>query len=51
MKGKVNGKEYFYGRLIFEGEYLNGEKHGKVIHYKKSGKKYFEEYFNGKKVK
>ena len=52
LGGKVKGKEYFFGRLIFEGEYLNRKKHGKIIHYKKRGKKiYFEEYLNGKKVK
>ena len=51
LKGKVNGKEYYLGRLIYEGEFLNGKKHGKVMHFKKNGKIYFEEYLNGKKVK
>ena len=51
-----NGKEeqynYFYGKLIFEGEYLNGEKNGKGKEYDELGTLIFEgEYQNGVKVK
>ena len=36
--------------MIFEGEYLNGDKHGKVKEYDSNGKLRFEgEYFNGQK--
>ena len=50
MNGK--GKEYKYGKLLFEGEYLNGKKwNGKVKEYE-YGKLLFEgEYLNGNKVK
>ena len=44
------GKEYNYdnGKLYFEGEYLNGERHGKGKEYYDNGKLYFEgEYLNG----
>ena len=48
-----NGKIKEYndkGILIFEGEYLNGEKNGKVKEYNDEGKLIFEgEYLNGKK--
>ena len=50
MKGK--GKE-FIGKsdvLIFEGEYLNGERNGKGKEYYDDGKLLFEgEYLNGKR--
>ena len=55
VKGKKNGKEKEYddyGKLIFEGEYLNGEKwNGKAKEYfKKNDKLMFErEYLNCKK--
>ena len=44
-------KEYNENRrLIFEGEYLNGEKNGKCKEYNKNGKIIFEgEYLNGMK--
>ena len=48
---KIKGKEYnFYnGRLMFEGEYLNGKKNGKGKEYV-LGKLIFDgEYLNGKK--
>ena len=47
--GKV--KEYFNGRLIFEGEYVNEKKNGKVKEYdNENGKLIFEgEYANGKR--
>ena len=51
--GKRNGKvkEYYYnGKLIFEGEYLNGKRNGKGKEYY-NGKLIFEgEYLNGKKM-
>ena len=46
------GKEYKLGtnRLIFEGEYINGKRHGKGKEYYYDGKLKFEgEYLNGKK--
>ena len=50
MWKKWKGKEYNYkGKLIFEGEYLNGEKNGKGKEYYK-GKLIFEgEYLNGER--
>ena len=51
MNGKKNGigKEYFNGKLIFEGEYLNGEKNGKGKEYYESGQLLFVgEYLKGK---
>ena len=52
INGNGKGKEYDYlGELIFEGEYLNGEKNGKGKEYR-NGKLIFEgEYLNGKKKK
>ena len=46
------GKEYnYYGKLKFEGEYLNGLKNGKVREYDDNGILIFEdEYLNGKKI-
>ena len=47
-KGKV--KIYIDTKLEFEGEYLNGEKHGRGKEYDNDGKIKFEgEYLNGKK--
>ena len=45
------GKEYNeYGKLIFEGEFLNGIKNGKGKEYDSYGKLIFEgEYKNGKR--
>ena len=46
------GKEYnnYNGKLKFEGEYLNGERHGKGKEYK-NGQVIFEgDYLNGKKI-
>ena len=45
-------KEYIINAniMIFEGEYLNGERNGKGKEYYKNGKlKFDEEYLNGKK--
>ena len=50
-----NGKRYFkefdkYGKLIFEGEYLNGERNGKGKEYNYEGFIIYEgEYLNGKR--
>ena len=35
MFGKRNGIkiEYYYNKILFEGEYLNGERHGKGKEY------------------
>ena len=51
QNGKGRIKEYYYdGKLIFEGEYLNGKKNGKCKEYNYNGKLEFEgEYLNGKK--
>ena len=59
IKGKIdfeikngNGlmREYEIGQLIFEGEYLNGERNGKGKEYGTNGLLYFEgEYLNGKR--
>ena len=44
------GKEYDYGNLIFEGEYLNGERNGKGKQYDYNDQLIFDgEYLNGKK--
>ena len=44
-------KEYYYnGKIMFEGEYLNGERNGKGKEYYDDGKvKYDGKYLNGKK--
>ena len=50
-----NGKEYYRGKLIFDGKFLNGERNGKGKEYKYRGygqevKLFFEgEYLNGKR--
>ena len=54
MNGKRNGKgrEYYEnGKLLFEGEYLNGKKwNGKIMEYYFNGKLKFDgEYLNGEK--
>ena len=42
--------EYSDEKLIFEGEYLNGLKHGHAIEYNRKGFKIFEgEYLNGER--
>ena len=52
--GKKNGKckeyDYFTGNLIFEGEYLNGDKwNGKIKEYNDTGELLSErDYINGK---
>ena len=44
------GKEFDYGRLIFEGEYVNGKRNGKGKKYNYHGRLIFEGvYLNGKK--
>ena len=50
--GKGKCKEYSYnGKLIFEGEYLNGKRNGKGKEYGYNGNLIFEgKYLNGKKV-
>ena len=51
-KSKRFGREYDGGndRLIFEGEYLNGERNGKGREYNEYGKIEYEgEYLNGKR--
>jgi antitoxin component YwqK of YwqJK toxin-antitoxin module len=41
---KEKGREYNYkGKLVFEGEYLNGERNGKGIEYYSNGKKNLKE--------
>ena len=49
-KGHVKECDFYCGELLFEGEYLNGERHGKGKDYDKDGKLLFEgEYLNGNK--
>jgi len=50
-EGKGYVKEYYDGKLIFEGEYLDGDKNGKVKEYNVyNGKLEFEgEYLKGKR--
>ena len=50
-ESKGKGKEYdsYNNKLIYEGEYLNGKRHGLGKQYNDKGKlKYEGEYFNGK---
>jgi len=48
--GNVYIKKYFLEKLIFEGEYLNGEKNGIIKEYDINGNIKFEgEYLNGKR--
>ena len=50
IKGNGKGKEYYCGILEFEGEYLNGKRHGKGKEYRDNGKLKFEgEYLNGER--
>ena len=52
LNNNINGKEYddYSGKLIFEGEYLNGKRHGKGKEYYTNGNTGFEgEYINGKR--
>ena len=43
-------KEYYNGELIFEGDYLNGERNGKGKEYNYDGELIFEGvYLNGEK--
>ena len=43
QNGKRRIKDYnYYGKLIFEGEYINGEKNGKCKEYYDNGKLKFE---------
>ena len=45
-----NEKNALNGKLIFEGEYLNGNRNGKDKEYDKDGKVIFEgEYLNGER--
>ena len=53
MKEKEEQKIYnaFDDRIIYEGEFLNGKKHGKGKEYNKYGIVMFEgEYLNGKRI-
>ena len=49
-KKSGKGKDYNYvGKLIFEGEYLNGFRNGKGLEYDYDGNLIFEgEYLDGK---
>ena len=43
-------KIYWFGKLIFEGEYLNGKRNGKGKEYNFNDQLIFEvEYLNGKR--
>ena len=52
INGKGSAKEYYYynGKLVYEGEYLNGKRNGKGKEYlEQSGELIYEgEYLNGK---
>ena len=49
--GKGYLKEYYFNRLVFEGEYVNGQKNGKGKEYDWVGNVIFEgEYLNGVRV-
>ena len=53
MNGKRNGKgkEYLFGNLIFEGEYVNGKRNGKGKKYDYNGKLKFEgEYYENQRI-
>ena len=51
-KGYAKGYKLYTNKVIFEGEYLNGKKHGNGKEYNDSGNIIFEgEYLNGKKIK
>ena len=52
LNNSINGKgkEYYWnGKLLFEGEYLNGEKNGKGKEYKYGYLIFEGEYINGKR--
>ena len=38
----IKGKEYYYDKLIYEGEYLNGERNGNGKDYNDYGKLIYE---------
>ena len=47
----IKGKEYYYDKLIYEGEYLNGERNGKGKEYDYDDALEFEgEYLNNKRI-
>ena len=49
-KGVCKDYTFFTGKLIFEGEYINGKRNGKGKEYNDNGELIFEgEYLNGKK--
>ena len=49
--GKVKEYDDYEGKLIFEGEYLNGKRNGKGKEYDWDGQLLFEgEYLNGEKI-
>ena len=49
IKGKAKAYDN-YGELMYDGEYLNGKRHGKGKVYHSDGKLLYEgEYLNGKK--
>ena len=49
INGNGRVKEYYFGGLIFEGEYLNGKRNGKGKLYDGKGKFVAEyEFLNGK---
>ena len=51
MYGKRNGKgkEYYNGKIIFKGEYLNGKRNRKGKEYEKDKVIFEGEYLNGKR--
>ena len=50
-EGNGKGKEYNYdGKLIFEGEYLNGKRNGKGKEYNYDGKLIFEGEYKSDKI-
>ena len=50
-KGRVKIYNAFDDKIIYEGEYLNGKKHGKGKEFNENGKVMFEgEYLNGERI-
>ena len=49
INGKGKGKEYHFNEIIYEGEFLNGKRHGKGKLYWNNKLKYEGEFSNGKR--
>ena len=50
INGNRTRKEYYFGKMLFEGQYLNGKRNGKGKEYYHDGNLSFErDYLNGKR--